>query len=131
MLLLFMCFTIFLHPAEDFSLVVPNGTVSADTGSDVILPVHLSPETSAVSMTVRWFRESELIYQYKNGQEKTNDNYEHRLSLSVQELEKGNLSLTLRNFQPSDSGKYTCKVFHDGCLQTGIVHLQVKGKILF
>lgn len=109
--------------------MVPNGIVSADPGSDVILPVHLSPETSAVSMTVRWFRETELIYQYKNRQEKTNDNYEKRVSLSIQELERGNLSLTLRNFEPSDSGKYTCKVFHDGCLQTGIVHLQ--GKILF
>ncbi|ROI16422.1 Butyrophilin-like protein 2, partial [Anabarilius grahami] len=109
---------------EDISLVVPNGIVSADPGSDVILPVHLSPETSAVSMTVRWFRETELIYQYKNRQEKTNDNYEKRVSLSIQELERGNLSLTLRNFEPSDSGKYTCKVFHDGCLQTGIVQLQ-------
>ncbi|XP_067233758.1 uncharacterized protein [Chanodichthys erythropterus] len=113
-----------IESSEDISLVVPNGTVSADPGSDVVLPVHLSPETSAVSMTVRWFRETELIYQYKNRQEKTNDNYEKQVSLSIQELERGNLSLTLRNFEPSDSGKYTCKVFHDGCLQTGIVHLQ-------
>ncbi|XP_026114291.1 matrix remodeling-associated protein 8-like [Carassius auratus] len=117
--------TVFLHiSSEDFGLVTPVGTVSADPGSDVILPVHLSPETSAVSLDIRWFRGTELIYQYKNREEKTN--YENRVNLSIQELERGNLALTLRNFQPADSGDYTCKVFHDGCLQTGIVHLQVR-----
>ncbi|XP_026114278.1 uncharacterized protein LOC113092762 [Carassius auratus] len=117
--------TVFLNiSSEDFRLVTPVGTVSADPGSEVILPVHLSPETSAVSLDIRWFRGTELIYQCKNRQEKTN--HENRVSLSIQELEKGNLALTLRNFQPADSGDYTCKVFHDGCLQTGTVHLQVR-----
>lgn len=128
LLISLMCFITFLCPAEDYSLEVPKGIVYADPGEDVILPVHLSPETSAVFMTVRWFRDSELIYQYKNGQEITDGDYENRACLSIQELERGNISLTLRNFVPSDSGKFTCKVFHDGCLQTGIVHLQ--GKIL-
>uniref|UniRef100_A0A8C2BKR0 Ig-like domain-containing protein n=1 Tax=Cyprinus carpio TaxID=7962 RepID=A0A8C2BKR0_CYPCA len=117
--------TVFLHiSSEDFRLVTPVGTVSADPGSDVILPVHLSPETSAVPLDIRWFRGTELIYQYKNRKEKTN--FENRVSLFTQELERGNLALTLRNFQPADSGDYTCKVFHDGCLQTGTVHLQVR-----
>uniref|UniRef100_A0A673FVG3 Ig-like domain-containing protein n=1 Tax=Sinocyclocheilus rhinocerous TaxID=307959 RepID=A0A673FVG3_9TELE len=117
-----------LPPAEAFGLVTPIGTVSAYPGSDVILPAHLSPETSAVPLDIRWFRGTELIYQYNNRQEKTN--YENRASLSIQELERSNLALTLRNFQPADSGDYTCKVFHNGCLQTGTVHLQVRGKIL-
>lgn len=72
MFLLFMWFTIFLCPAEDFSLVIP----VSDPGADVILPVHLSPETSAVSMNISWYRESELIYQYMNGQKKTTDNFD-------------------------------------------------------
>ncbi len=42
---------VFLCLDKDFRLVTPIETVSADPGSDVILPVHLSPETSAVSMT--------------------------------------------------------------------------------
>ncbi|KAK7123400.1 hypothetical protein R3I93_021732 [Phoxinus phoxinus] len=117
---------IFLHiRSEDFSLVIPNGTVFAKPGEDVILPVHLSPETSAVSMNIKWFRESEVIYQYMNGQEKTVINYENRVSLSIQELEKGNLSLMLRNVQVSDSGIYKCYVFHDGCLQTVQLRLKV------
>lgn len=119
----------FSPPAEDFSLVTPTGTVSVIPGKDAILPVHLSPETSAVSMEIRWFRETELIYQFKNGQEKKYG-YKNRVSLSIDQLEKGNLSLTLRNFQPSDLGDYTCKVFHEGCLQTGKVHLRTRGKIL-
>ncbi|XP_016380575.1 uncharacterized protein LOC107718123 [Sinocyclocheilus rhinocerous] len=117
--------TVFLHiSSEAFGLVTPIGTVSAYPGSDVILPAHLSPETSAVPLDIRWFRGTELIYQYNNRQEKTN--YENRASLSIQELERSNLALTLRNFQPADSGDYTCKVFHNGCLQTGTVHLQVR-----
>ncbi len=131
LLFMFLIINVFLFfSAVDFSLVVPSDTFSADPGSDVILPVHLSPETSAVSMEIRWFKGTELIYQYMNGQEMTNNDFENRVSLSIQELERGNLALTLRNVQQSDSGVYTCKVFHDGCQKRGIVHLQVKGKIL-
>lgn len=119
-----------LYPAEDFSLVTPIGTVSADPGEDVFLPAHLSPETRAVSMKISWFKGTEFIYQYMNGQEKTNSDYENQASLSIQELERGNLSLTLRNVQQTDSGDYTCKVFQEGCLHTGTIHLEVRGKEL-
>jgi len=50
MLLLFMWFTIFLCPAEDFSV------------ADVISPVHLSPDSIAVSMNISRYGESQLIY---------------------------------------------------------------------
>ncbi|XP_056125541.1 uncharacterized protein LOC130103321 [Rhinichthys klamathensis goyatoka] len=113
-------------PAEDFSLVIPSATVSADPGADVILPVHLSPETSVVSMNISWYRGTDRIYQYMNGLETTDSDYVNRVSMSIQELERGNFSLTLRNVQPSDSGGYRCNVYHYGCMQTGTVHLQVR-----
>nr|XP_021326071.1 uncharacterized protein LOC110438362 [Danio rerio] len=117
---------IFLNiSSEDFNIVVPTDPVIADPGDDVTLPVHLSPETSALSMTIRWYRETELIYHFKSGQEETHGAYESRVSLSIQQLRRGNVSLTLRNVQQSDSGDYTCKVSHEGCLQRGKVHLQV------
>uniref|UniRef100_A0A673I8P9 Immunoglobulin V-set domain-containing protein n=1 Tax=Sinocyclocheilus rhinocerous TaxID=307959 RepID=A0A673I8P9_9TELE len=102
-----------LCPAQDFRLLVPTGPVRTDSGSDIILPVHLSPETNAVSMEIRWFKGTELIYQYKNG-------------VSIQELRRGNIALTLRNVQQSDSGDYTYKLFHDRCQKTGVIHLQVR-----
>ncbi|KAI2645377.1 Butyrophilin subfamily 2 member A2 [Labeo rohita] len=115
-----------IHETVDFSLVVPTGPVSAAPGENVILPVHLSPESSVVSMEIRWFKGTELIYQYTNRQEMTNNDYKNRVSLSIQELERGSLTLTLRNVQQADSGVYTCKVIHDGCQKRGIVHLQVR-----
>uniref|UniRef100_A0A673IBT6 Immunoglobulin V-set domain-containing protein n=1 Tax=Sinocyclocheilus rhinocerous TaxID=307959 RepID=A0A673IBT6_9TELE len=102
--------------SQDFRLLVPTGPVRTDSGSDIILPVHLSPETNAVSMEIRWFKGTELIYQYKNG-------------VSIQELRRGNIALTLRNVQQSDSGDYTYKLFHDRCQKTGVIHLQVRGKL--
>lgn len=129
---MFLIINVFLFSsAVDFSLVVPSDTLSADPGSDVILPVHLSPETSAVSMDISWFKGTELIYQYMNGQEMTNNDFENRVSVSSQELERGDLALTLRNVKQSDTEIYTCKVFHDGCQKRGVVNLQVRGKILF
>ncbi|XP_026056477.1 uncharacterized protein LOC113042105 isoform X2 [Carassius auratus] len=116
---------IFLH-VNFISLEVPNSTIYAYPGEDVVLPVHLLSETSAVSMDIRWFRGTELIYQYNKGQKETCSNYENRVNLFVQELERGNLSLTLRNVQPSDSGEYTCTVIKDGYQKTGIVHLHVR-----
>ncbi|XP_051543152.1 uncharacterized protein LOC127434436 isoform X1 [Myxocyprinus asiaticus] len=118
---------VFLYiSSENVRLVVPTDIISADAGADVTLPVHLSPETSAVSMTVMWFRGTELIYQYNNGQGTTNRCCENRVGLPIQELGRGNLSLNLRNVQQSDSGNYTCKVFQDGYLFTGLVHLRVR-----
>ncbi|KAK2870376.1 hypothetical protein Q8A67_024768 [Cirrhinus molitorella] len=77
-------------------------------------------------MEIRWSKGTETIYQYNNGQEMTNNDFENRVSLSSQELRRGNLALTLRNVQMSDSGDYTCTVFHDGCQKRGVVHLQVR-----
>lgn len=116
--------------SEDNNLVVSIGPISADPGEDVTLPVQLSPESSAVTMTIRWFKGKELIYEYRNGRKETiNNDFENRMSLSIRELERGNVSLTLRNVQPYDSGQYTCRVFYDGHLLTGRVHFQVRGWI--
>ncbi|XP_055774572.1 butyrophilin-like protein 1 isoform X2 [Salvelinus fontinalis] len=63
--------------------------VRADVGEEVTLPCHLSPDTSAVAMTIKWFKETECIYLYKNGQVTERSGYEGRLSLVTQELERG------------------------------------------
>ncbi|XP_050959358.1 butyrophilin subfamily 3 member A2-like [Labeo rohita] len=120
---------IFLHIcSQDVKLVVPTGPVCTDSGSDVILPAHLLPETNAVSMDIRWFKGTELIYQYKNGQDMTNNDRltMNRVSLSTQELRRGNLTLCLSNVNQSDSGDYTCKLIHNQYQKTQVIHLQVR-----
>ncbi|XP_029574042.1 butyrophilin subfamily 1 member A1-like isoform X1 [Salmo trutta] len=86
--------------------------VEADVGKEVTLPCHLPPDTSAVAMTIRWFKETECIYLHKNGQVRERSGYEGRVSLITQELERGNVSLKLRDFRESDTGDYICQVIH-------------------
>ncbi|KAM6953976.1 uncharacterized protein FYW47_012917 [Aplochiton taeniatus] len=66
----------------------------------------------AVATTITWFRETECIYLYKNGQVIEGRGYEDRLSLVTQELGRGNVSLRLRDIRGSDIGKYICQVIH-------------------
>ncbi|KAI2648794.1 V-set and immunoglobulin domain-containing protein 1 [Labeo rohita] len=102
---------------------------------------HYNCETSVLWFLLEWYLLSLdqmsfylLISHLKpvlclwksDGQEMTNNDHVTRVSLSIQELRSGNLSLTLRNVQPSDSGEYTCKVFHNGCQKTGLVCMQVR-----
>ncbi|XP_036433920.1 muscle M-line assembly protein unc-89-like [Colossoma macropomum] len=82
-------------------------------GHDVTLPCYLSPETSAVAMEIRWFKGTDCIYLYQNGQVTEGRGYEGRVSMT-DELQRGNVSLSLRDVQWSDYGEYWCEVTHGG-----------------
>ncbi|XP_036835175.1 butyrophilin subfamily 1 member A1-like isoform X1 [Oncorhynchus mykiss] len=101
--------------------------VRADVGKKVTLPCHLSSGTSAVAMTIRWFKETECIYLYKNGQVTERSDYEGRVSLITQELERGNVSLRLRDFRESDTGDYICQVIHGEQKEEAGAFLWVRG----
>uniref|UniRef100_A0A4W5JZE0 Ig-like domain-containing protein n=1 Tax=Hucho hucho TaxID=62062 RepID=A0A4W5JZE0_9TELE len=101
--------------------------VRADVGEDVTFPCHVSPETSAVSTTIRWFKETECIYLYKNGQVTERSGYEGRVSLITQELERGNVSLRLRDYRESDRGVYICQVIHGEQKEEAALCLRVRG----
>ncbi|XP_071260417.1 myelin-oligodendrocyte glycoprotein-like isoform X1 [Salvelinus alpinus] len=105
--------------------------VWADFGEEVTLPCHLSPDTSAVATTIRWFKETECIYLYKNGQVTETSGYEGRVSLITQELERGNVSLRLRDFRRSDRGVYICQVIHGEQKEEAAVGLRVRGELTF
>uniref|UniRef100_A0A4W4F7S6 Immunoglobulin V-set domain-containing protein n=1 Tax=Electrophorus electricus TaxID=8005 RepID=A0A4W4F7S6_ELEEL len=62
--------------------------------SAVTLSCYLSPETSAVSMEIRWFKETDCVCLYKNRQVTEGRG---RVSLFTQELHGGNISLQLRS----------------------------------
>lgn len=93
-----------------FILICRYNRVFAYPGDDVTLSSHLSPETSALPMEVRWFRGTECIYMYKNGQVSVGKGYEGRASLLTRELSRGNVSLTLKSISPQDMGIYSCQV---------------------
>ncbi|XP_058867791.1 butyrophilin subfamily 1 member A1-like isoform X2 [Acipenser ruthenus] len=87
--------------------------VIAEAGDDVILPCRISPRVSAVDMEVRWFRErfDRPVHLYQNQKyqvSKQDRLYWHRTALSPSALQTGDISLHLRNIQPSDRGVYTC-----------------------
>ncbi|KAL7873964.1 hypothetical protein SRHO_G00049340 [Serrasalmus rhombeus] len=83
-------------------------------GHDVTLPCYLSPETSAAAMEIRWFKGTDCIYLYLNGQVTEGRGYEGRVSMFTDELQRGNVSLSLRDVQRSDYGEYRCEVTHGG-----------------
>ncbi|KAK6468684.1 butyrophilin subfamily 3 member A1-like [Huso huso] len=87
--------------------------VIAEPGDDVILPCHISPRLSAVDMEVRWYRDRfdtpVHLYLKKKDQPRRQDiPYRGRTALSPSALERGDISLYLRNLQPADGGIYKC-----------------------
>ncbi|XP_036835165.1 trichohyalin isoform X8 [Oncorhynchus mykiss] len=110
---------------NQFKLTTQN-YVATDVGEEVTLPCHLSPDTSAVATTIRWFKGTECIYLYKNGQVTERSGYEGRVSLINQELERGNVSLRLRDIRRSDRGVYICQVIHGEQKEEAAVGLRVR-----
>ncbi|XP_034147253.1 golgin subfamily A member 4 [Esox lucius] len=111
---------------NQFKLITTERNIVGVVGDDVTLPCHLSPETSAVTMTIRWFKETECIYLYKNGQVTERRGYEGRLSLITQEMERGNVSLRMKNIKESDSEDYICQVIHGEQKEEAVVGLRVR-----
>uniref|UniRef100_A0AAY5ECC1 Ig-like domain-containing protein n=1 Tax=Electrophorus electricus TaxID=8005 RepID=A0AAY5ECC1_ELEEL len=70
-----------------FKLIGPC-KVEIQSGSAVTLSCHL------------WFKETDCVCLYKNG----------GVSLFTQELQRGNVSLQLRDYRVSDTGYYLCQV---------------------
>ncbi|XP_062391753.1 butyrophilin-like protein 2 [Sardina pilchardus] len=93
--------------------VVPSDVaVHCSCDANAILSCQLSSEKSAVDMEIRWFKCTECIYRYQNGQEKEGRGYEGRVSLCKEMLENGKIFLELRKINPEDKGTYVCQVIH-------------------
>ncbi|KAF7708038.1 trichohyalin isoform X2 [Silurus meridionalis] len=110
-----------------FLLICRYNRVYAFPGDDITLSSHLSPETSAVPMEVRWFRGTECIYLYKNGQVSVGRGYEGRASLMTSELKRGNVSLVLKSIAPTDTGTYSCQVLTGHNKVEKSIHLYMSG----
>ncbi|XP_046695490.1 butyrophilin-like protein 1 isoform X2 [Silurus meridionalis] len=95
--------------SNEFKLIGP-GDREKYNPSAVTLSCRLSPEISAVNMEIRWFKETDCVCVYKNRQVTEGRGYEGRVNLFTQELERGNVSLQLRDCKSSDRGNYLCQV---------------------
>ncbi|KAL7838211.1 hypothetical protein AOLI_G00266150 [Acnodon oligacanthus] len=78
--------------------------------STVTLSCHLSPKISAVAMEIRWFKGTDCVCLYKNREKTEGRGYKGRVSLFTQELQRGNVSLQIRECKWSDEGDYLCQV---------------------
>ncbi|XP_076866961.1 uncharacterized protein LOC143518387 [Brachyhypopomus gauderio] len=94
---------------NEFILIGPHDR-ELQSGSAATLSCHLSPQTSAVAMEIRWFKGTDCVCVYKNGQVTEGRGYEDRVSLFTEELQRGNVSLLLRDCSESDVGYYLCQV---------------------
>ncbi|XP_076867054.1 uncharacterized protein LOC143518462 isoform X2 [Brachyhypopomus gauderio] len=61
-------------------------------------------------MEIRWFKGTDCVCLYKNGQVTEGRGYEDRVSLFTEELQRGNVSLQLRDCREPDIGYYLCQV---------------------
>ncbi|MBN3307929.1 BT1A1 protein, partial [Amia calva] len=117
-----------LSPAGKLNVAVPLGPLSINEGSNIVLPCHLKPEVSAVTMEVRWFREkfTDPVYVYNNGKFTEGSAYRGRATLFHQELIRGNVSLLLKNVRISDNGLYKCHVSSGQWYEEPPLHLLVR-----
>ncbi|XP_070711210.1 butyrophilin subfamily 2 member A2-like, partial [Pempheris klunzingeri] len=92
----------------------PSQTLVASVGDDVILPCHLEPAADAVSKTLEWGRPDleprfvHVWYQRQDYLVNQNPSYKGRTSVSIKQLQQGDLSLKLSALKPSDNGIYRC-----------------------
>ncbi|XP_036419541.1 butyrophilin subfamily 1 member A1-like, partial [Colossoma macropomum] len=116
MLLLLLMFDLLsCSNADTFSLVVPDGAVSGQLGSSVVLPCAVSSSLDCTDYEIRWYGPNDndnpiLLYRDLKVQENAGDpQYRGRASL-IGELQKGNVSLKLENLTVADRGEYVCFV---------------------
>ncbi|XP_021238286.1 uncharacterized protein LOC110390978 [Numida meleagris] len=116
-----------------FKIIPPNNPVLGIVGKGVTLPCQLEAKTISERLSVQWIFSGKTAnidvttYDGKNTlnpvrEEKT---YQGRTHFFQTEINKGNLSLHLKNVMISDKGKYICSVSLENWYDEVIVDLDV------
>uniref|UniRef100_A0A3B1JVT9 Ig-like domain-containing protein n=1 Tax=Astyanax mexicanus TaxID=7994 RepID=A0A3B1JVT9_ASTMX len=101
---------------ESLKVVGPDAPLVFEAGEVLVLPCSIQPNTSAVDMTVEWYRldaADRFVHLYENHRdikEKQDQFYRGRTALFREELQKGNTSLRLSDVRVSDEGAYKCLI---------------------
>ncbi|XP_060730939.1 butyrophilin subfamily 1 member A1-like [Tachysurus vachellii] len=102
--------------SEQLQVVGPEASLVAVAAEDLVLPCFIKPTTSAVDMTVEWFKlyeKDSLVHLYRDHEDRNENqaqSYRGRTSMFKEELQKGNASLKLSDLRVSDEGSYKCLV---------------------
>ncbi|KAI5104497.1 butyrophilin-like protein 3, partial [Silurus meridionalis] len=124
----------FSENTEQLQVVGPDAPLIAVAGEDLVLPCFIKAKTSAVDMTVEWYkpdRDHSLVHLYKDHGD-TNENqaqtYKGRTSVFEEELQNGNASLKLSALRVSDEGEYRCLVENKSMSNETTVYVIVEVK---
>ncbi|KAI3374687.1 hypothetical protein L3Q82_021256 [Scortum barcoo] len=93
--------------------VCPNPIVEAVEGHSVSLPCHLDPPDNVVNNAVDWKRTdaNKVVWAYRNKKENLIDQiaeYRGRVTVNLQGLNIGNMTLLISSVKKSDAGPYRC-----------------------
>ncbi|KAG9274456.1 hypothetical protein AMEX_G11372 [Astyanax mexicanus] len=119
---------------ESLKVVGPDAPLVVEVGEVLVLPCSIQPNTSAVDMTVEWFRldaADRFVHLYENHRdinEKQDQSYRGRTALFREELQKGNTSLRLSDVRVSDEGAYKCLIKDKSWYDDITVQVTVEGK---
>uniref|UniRef100_A0A803JAA9 Butyrophilin-like 2 n=1 Tax=Xenopus tropicalis TaxID=8364 RepID=A0A803JAA9_XENTR len=116
--------------AQRFDIKVTETPVIAPVGSDADLGCSLVPADSAESMTIKFHRGDPNSYVYvynKNPYDpgSQDEKYKDRTEFLTENIRQGQVTLKIKNVQPSDTGSYTCLFVAPNHYSTGIVELQL------
>ncbi|XP_031950602.1 butyrophilin subfamily 3 member A1-like isoform X5 [Corvus moneduloides] len=112
-LLLALALLLAIPVSEHFKVTSPEKVVGI-VGQDTILPCTISSTKPLDNPQVHWIKitdgHTEDIYTYRHFGGEPMQKYCGRTSVPGDGFATGNVSLTLKNVQPADEGRYICSV---------------------
>ncbi|XP_043915153.1 butyrophilin subfamily 2 member A1-like [Protopterus annectens] len=114
--------------SDSLQLNGSSAPIVSTVGHDSILPCYLTPAKRPPDMILIWMKigsyenKEVLTYNGKTNEIKTGLHYEGKAEIFHEELDRGNVSLKLRNVTIQDDGVYTCNVIAD----VRIVHIKLQ-----
>ncbi|XP_056195554.1 LOW QUALITY PROTEIN: butyrophilin subfamily 1 member A1-like [Falco biarmicus] len=119
-----------------FRITPPNNPVIGVIGNEVTLPCQVEVTAMPEQFSIQWTftGNSKNINVVVYDRRKTDTSvledqaYQGRTNFFPSGLNKGNVSLHLKNIMISDKGKYTCSVFFEQWYDAVVVYLEVAAK---
>ncbi|XP_014829248.1 PREDICTED: CD276 antigen-like [Poecilia mexicana] len=99
--------------AGDREVVGPDEPVTVEVGQVAVLPCHLEPPSSLSDLTLEWTVNNSKVHihrSHKDNPSMQDERFRNRTSLFNSELDRGNISLMLKNVTTEDAGNFSCFV---------------------